>query len=94
MDEIIKLLDKNFEYIKHEIYNNIMDVHVQLCNNKPKCSYCHQVSNKTHSIHVRKLQDLPIQGIKVIIVLHNRKMFCTNPNCSHTTFAEIFDCYS
>lgn len=69
MDEIIKLLDKNFEYIKHEIEDDTMYIHVQSCNEEPKCPYCHQVSNKKHSIYIRKLQDLPIQSTKVIIVL-------------------------
>jgi len=34
---------------------------------------------------------LPIQGNKVFIIIRNRKMFCDNPDCSHTTFAERFD---
>ena len=29
-------------------------------------------------------------GMKSKIILRNRKMFCTNPGCSHTTFAETF----
>ena len=29
-------------------------------------------------------------GMKSRIVLSNRKMFCTNPECSRTTFAEPF----
>jgi len=28
---------------------------------------------------------------KVFIIIRNRKMFCDNPDCSHTTFAERFD---
>ncbi|WP_331805962.1 hypothetical protein [Virgibacillus dokdonensis] len=40
--------------------------------------------------HAPIFQDLPIQGKKVIITLMNRKMFCDNPLCDRTTFAEYF----
>lgn len=31
-------------------------------------------------------------GHMCIIELERRKMFCTNPECAHKTFAESFDC--
>ena len=33
-----------------------------------------------------------MQGKKVIINIKSRKMFCNNPECNHTTFAERFTC--
>ena len=30
-------------------------------------------------------------GKKSKIIIQNRKMFCLNPECKHTTFAETFD---
>jgi len=30
-------------------------------------------------------------GMKYRIIINNRKLFCPNPDCSHTTFAETFD---
>jgi len=44
-----------------------------------------------HSTYSKTVQALPIQGNKVFIIIRNRKMFCNNPNCNHTTFAERFD---
>jgi transposase len=35
---------------------------------------------------------LPIQGKKVYVYLLNRKYLCSNPECTHTTFAEPFQC--
>jgi hypothetical protein len=35
---------------------------------------------------------LPIQGKKVYVYLLNRKYFCSNPECTHATFAESFNC--
>ncbi|WP_196795801.1 transposase family protein [Thermoanaerobacterium thermosaccharolyticum] len=56
-----------------------------------KCSFCGQTSTKVHSHYKRSFQDLPIQGKKVIVILNNRKMFCTNLDCPHTTFAESYE---
>ena len=42
------------------------------------------------SVYERSFQDLPVMGMKSRIILSNRKMFCTNPECSRTTFAEPF----
>gem|GEM_PF-2321709 len=50
-----------------------------------------QPSLKTHSHYDRSFQDLPMQNKKVMVILSNRKMFCHNPECEHTTFAETFD---
>jgi transposase len=55
------------------------------------CPYCGKPSSKVHSHYKRSFQDLPMQGKKVKIILNNRKMFCNNPDCNHTTFAENFD---
>ena len=46
---------------------------------------------KKHSTYERSFQDLPIMGKKSKIIIQNRKMFCLNPECKHTTFAETFD---
>lgn len=45
----------------------------------------------SHSTYTKNFQNLPVQGKKIIIVLSNRKIFCDNPECNHTIFAERFD---
>jgi len=91
MDEFIKFLDKNLDYVSHEIIDNICYITVASNREEVICPFCDQPSTKTHSTYERTFQDLPIQGKKVITVLNNRKMFCNNPECKHTTFAERFD---
>ncbi len=90
MDEFIKLLDKNLEYVNHEIVNDTCYITVISNCKEVKCPFCGQISSKVHSTYERTFQDLPIQGKKVTIILKNRKMFCNNPDCDHTTFAERF----
>ena len=90
MDEIIKMLDKNIQYVSHEIQNDRIYIYVESNLKEVICPYCKQSSIWVHSRYLRKLQDLPIQGKKVTIVIDNRKFFCKNPDCAHKTFAENF----
>lgn len=91
MEELVKLLDKNLDYIDHEIIDNT--VYIKVASNRESvcCKYCITPSTKVHSYYNRSFQDLPIQDKKVKIILRNRKMFCLNPDCDKRTFAETFD---
>jgi len=91
MDEFIKLLDKNLEYVSHEIIDDTIFINVISNRQEVVCPFCGIPSSKVHSHYKRSFQDLPIQGKKVMVILDNRKMFCTNSECNHTTFAETFD---
>jgi len=91
MDELIKLLDEHLDYVSHEISDDTITIHVISNREEAACPYCGFMSSKTHSTYERSLQDLPIMGMKTWIVIKNRKLFCLNPDCNHTTFAETFD---
>ncbi|MDR1769220.1 MAG: transposase family protein [Hungatella sp.] len=90
MDEIIKLLDLNLNYVSHEICGDTVYITVVSNRSEVTCPFCGQISSKVHSHYQRTCQDLPIQNKKVILVLNDRKMFCKNFECNHTTFAEDF----
>jgi transposase len=92
MDRLVKDIDSHFEYEKHEVDGVVTRLHVHSTRNEAVCPYCGAVSSKVHSVYFRKFRDLPIQGKKTEIVINNRKYFCSNPECSHKTFAESFDC--
>jgi len=91
MDEFIKMLDENLDYLRHEIIDDTVIIHVISNRNEVRCPYCGSISNKRHSTYERSFQDLPIMGKKCKLIINNRKMFCLNPDCGHTTFAEKFD---
>ena len=90
MNNLIKLLVKNLEYIEHELIGNTINIYVRSINEYPCCPYCGTPSNKVHSKYRRTFHDLPIQGLKVEIIINNRKMFCKNDSCNHKTFSEKF----
>ncbi len=91
MDEFIKLLNPCLDYVSHEIVEDTIIIRVASNKEELYCPYCDASSAKKHSQYERSFQDLPIMGKKCRIIIQNRKMLCTNPDCSHTTFAEPFD---
>ena len=90
MDQIIKLLDTNLKYLYHEILDDTLYIFVESIRVEVPCPFCGTLSSKKHSTYQRSFQDLPIQGKKVQVVIHNRKMFGTNMQCTYKTFAERF----
>lgn len=91
MDELIKILDENLEYINHEIKQDTIHIWVKSNRKEVICPKCKTSTKKVHSYYKRSFQDLPIQSKKVIIIINNRKMICKNPDCSTKTFAETYD---
>jgi hypothetical protein len=58
MDEFIKLLDENLDYVSHEIVGDTIFIHVILNRQKVICSYCGKPSVNAHSHYERSFQDL------------------------------------
>jgi transposase len=52
------------------------------------CSLCQQPSQKIHSRYVRRLADLPWQGVAIRLELTVRRFFCINDDCQRKIFAE------
>jgi transposase len=90
MKELIKLLDENLVYLSHQVYDDHLEIFVCSSRESVLCPFCGHASSRIHSTYHRSFEDLPIQGKKVHMVLHNRKYFCSNSECDHTTFAEPF----
>lgn len=90
MNDFIKLLDENLEYINHEIIDDTIKIWVESTLDEVECPYCHKLSTKVHSRYERSFQDLPMQGKKVVIIINNRKFFCHNKSCTHKTFAQTY----
>ncbi|WP_082761282.1 transposase family protein [Clostridium sp. ATCC 25772] len=75
MNEFIKLLDKNLEFVRYEIIDDTMYTNAVSNRNEVICPFCGGISKKVHSRYLKSFQDLPIQDKKVTIILNNRKMF-------------------
>lgn len=91
MDEFIKELDPNLDYLEHKIIGNEVIIYAASNRKICRCPYCGSESARIHSRYEKSFQDLPIMGKKTKVVIENRKFFCDNPDCGFTTFAERFD---
>ena len=88
MKDFITALDPNYQLDKYHIKNNVAVFYISSKMSEIKCPYCGTLSSKVHSSYEREIQDLPMQGKKVILLVDTRKMRCMNPDCSHKTFSE------
>ena len=52
------------------------------------CPLCQHISGKRHSRYVRRLANLPWQGVAVKAALSIGRFFCTNDLCNRKVFAE------
>jgi transposase len=52
------------------------------------CPACGRSSRRVHSRYERRLADAAIGGRRVVIRLQVRRLFCDDPDCVKTTFAE------
>lgn len=91
MDEFIKELDPNLDYLEHKITDDEVIIYVSSNRKECHCPYCGSASMRVHSCYEKSFQDLPIMGKKTKIIIENRKFFCDNADCGFTTFAERFD---
>jgi len=55
---------------------------------QPTCPGCQTLSASRHSSYLRRLQDLPVQGVPVMIRLRSRRWRCRNPACVRKIFTE------
>jgi transposase len=52
------------------------------------CPECHTPSRRVHSRYLRKLADLPWQGIPVVLQLQSRRFFCLAVACPRRVFTQ------
>jgi transposase len=93
METQLILPDNNLQYLSSELLGDTIEVKVASKRTTAICPFCGTPSTNVHSHYTRILQDLPIGGKKVKLLLHNVKYRCLNKDCTHTTFAEAFDFY-
>lgn len=66
-------------------------VHAHPTSTVGRCPDCRTWSARVHSRYLRKLNDLPICGRRVQVVVRTRRFFCDASSCRRCTFAERLD---
>lgn len=88
MDEFIKMLSADYELVDYKIKDTRIVFEIASAKNKCTCPFCGFASSRVHSTYKREVQDLPLHNKQTVLLVNTRKMFCENPNCQATTFAE------
>jgi transposase len=65
-----------------------VEMRLKTCRVSASCPACGSSSRKLHSRYVRRLADLPWDGVSVIIRLQTRRFFCVEPGCRRKVFTE------
>lgn len=88
MDFIVKDLDNNYrlDAFRNKADKIIFEISSEI--STANCPYCGKESKRIHSRYQREVQDLPIQGKKVVLLVSTRKFFCDNDTCCKRTFSE------
>lgn len=71
---LFKLLDKNLDYVSHEIIDNT--IYIYVISNRNNCifPYCRQYSSKIYSKYIHKSENLPISNKKlesIFVIIQN-----------------------
>ena len=77
MDEFIKELDPNLDYLEHKIIGNEVIIYAASNRKICRCPYCGSESARIHSRYEKSFQDLPIMEKKTKVIIENRKFFAT-----------------
>lgn len=89
--KMISLLDSSLQCSDFKWKEDKVIIKVHSSNPYVTCPYCNTVSSRIHSTYQREIQDIPIQDKQTILLVHTRKMFCDNPECTYKTFSERFE---
>jgi transposase len=66
-----------------------IEMRLKTCRALAICPSCGASSRKVHSRYVRRLADLPWDGVPVVIRLETRRFFCVEPDCRRKVFTEL-----
>ena len=82
------------EYVKiTDVINKSdkIEIHLKSVTRECDCPGCDTKLTKYHGTYLRKVQDLPILGKNVELLINIREYQCTNENCKVTTVTETFN---
>lgn len=69
-----------------------IEMRLKTCRASASCPTCGRLSGKVHSRYMRRLADLPWDGVPVMIHLQTRRFFCVEPGCGRKVFTEALPC--
>ena len=81
--------DDNYEVIKVEEKDSIINIYVKSHKESCECPKCGMVSTNRHSTYIRSVQDTPIHNTETWLSITSYEFECENENCETITFNEV-----
>jgi transposase len=81
-------LPAELQVLSFDLVDHLLLIEVASTAAESACPVCQYPTSRIHSHYTRKAADLACGGHQVQLILHVRKFFCTNPDCSRKIFAE------
>ncbi len=69
MNELIQMLSEDYELNDYRVKGQKIVMEIESTQNILRCPYCGSISQKVHSRYQRDIQDLPIQGRQVVLLV-------------------------
>ncbi|MCD7745673.1 MAG: transposase [Lachnospiraceae bacterium] len=82
---------KDLEIISVENLETEIWIHMKSCSKTFNCPKCGTELNKYHSMHHRRVQDLPILGKRTMLDINMHDYYCTNDDCDVGSIVETYD---
>jgi len=86
--DISKFYPETMEIIGHDVTEEQVTIHIKSRTREVNCPKCGEVTRAYHSTYIRKIQDLPILGKSVRIIVTAYRYKCENAKCVQKVFAE------
>ncbi|MGP7818747.1 transposase family protein [Niallia sp. 01092] len=83
--------DPDLELLHVSSTNDSLLLTVKSTRTSAYCPACSKPSSRIHSQYTRKVQDLPISGKSVELLIMTKRWFCDQPNCRVKIFTERYN---
>ncbi|MCQ6277379.1 transposase family protein [Bacillus sp. V3B] len=83
--------DPDLELLHVTSFNDSLLLTVKSTRTSSYCPACFKPSSRIHSQYTRKVQDLPIGGKTVELLILTKRWFCDQPDCQVKIFTERYD---
>ena len=86
MEEFVKAISYEFDYISHEIKDDIIMIRVYNLKDGTYCPTCHAFSNHVKSDYTGMMKLGKIKNIQIRLYIKNNIYFCDNKDCEEEAF--------
>lgn len=86
VEELVKAISYEFDYLSHEVKDDMITIQVFNLKNGAYCPTCHQFSNRVKFDYGGIMKLGKIKGISIRLYIKNNVYFCDNKACEEESF--------